>query len=345
MQVLQDRVLHLLDRGDGAQPGLHRLRNHVREVGVHPHREARRVRGLGELVQHLPDRQRLGVDEVERVARQVVRRQVRDVVQSARHEVHRHDVHLLALGTRQREPLGQRVPQALDQLEEVVGPVDLVHLARDRVAHHDPGAVDAEWRVDPLPDELLGLVLGRVVRVGQLLALVEHVLAEEALELPGNGDRAGVVEGPDLDRVRELDHVAGAVHVRPLHGLLVGLHVVDRADIFSSIALNYKLALNLLGLAIFAVLFWLTARRGATDRVCGMRVDRHKAIACSEALSELVQPAARALPDQGVDRAIAPEQKLHEVPPDESGRARYEVVHARAPCDLPGARVYPSEGG
>jgi uncharacterized protein len=51
-----------------------------------------------------------------------------------------------------------------------------------------------------------------------------------------------------------------------------------RADIFSSVQFNYKLALNLLGVAIFASLFWLTARRGATDPVCGMTVDRHKAV-------------------------------------------------------------------
>ena len=51
-----------------------------------------------------------------------------------------------------------------------------------------------------------------------------------------------------------------------------------RADIFSSITINYKLALNLLGLAIFAAMFWLTARRGATDPVCGMKVDRAKAL-------------------------------------------------------------------
>jgi YHS domain-containing protein len=30
--------------------------------------------------------------------------------------------------------------------------------------------------------------------------------------------------------------------------------------------------------AIFATLFWLTTRRGATDPVCGMKVDRHKAV-------------------------------------------------------------------
>lgn len=51
-----------------------------------------------------------------------------------------------------------------------------------------------------------------------------------------------------------------------------------RDDIFGTITLNYKFALNVLGLAIFAALFWMTARRGATDPVCGMKVDRDKAV-------------------------------------------------------------------
>jgi uncharacterized membrane protein YraQ (UPF0718 family)/YHS domain-containing protein len=51
-----------------------------------------------------------------------------------------------------------------------------------------------------------------------------------------------------------------------------------RADIFSSIQVDYKLALNVLGFAIFTALFWLTKRRGATDPVCGMKVDRDKAL-------------------------------------------------------------------
>jgi uncharacterized protein len=51
-----------------------------------------------------------------------------------------------------------------------------------------------------------------------------------------------------------------------------------RGDIFSSIQVNYKLALNVFGFAIFAALFWLTARRGATDPVCRMKVDRDKAV-------------------------------------------------------------------
>jgi uncharacterized membrane protein YraQ (UPF0718 family)/YHS domain-containing protein len=56
-----------------------------------------------------------------------------------------------------------------------------------------------------------------------------------------------------------------------------------RADIFSSIHVDYKLALNILGVAIFAALFWLTARRGATDPVCGMKVDRDKALTTESA--------------------------------------------------------------
>jgi YHS domain-containing protein len=36
--------------------------------------------------------------------------------------------------------------------------------------------------------------------------------------------------------------------------------------------------LNVLGLAIFTALFGLTMRRGVTDPVCGMKVDRAKAV-------------------------------------------------------------------
>ena len=36
----------------------------------------------------------------------------------------------------------------------------------------------------------------------------------------------------------------------------------SREDIFGSVELDYKLVLNLVGLAVFAALFWLTRRRG-----------------------------------------------------------------------------------
>jgi hypothetical protein len=66
-------------------------------------------------------------------------------------------------------------------------------------------------------------------------------------------------------------------------GLFSGVGLIPhirptRADIFSSIKVNYTLFTNILGVAIFAVLFALTLRRGATDPVCGMKVDRAKTV-------------------------------------------------------------------
>jgi uncharacterized protein len=64
-----------------------------------------------------------------------------------------------------------------------------------------------------------------------------------------------------------LFHVAGIVpHTRP-----------TRADVFGSIQLDAKLFLDVLGFVVFAALILLTARLGATDPECGMKVDRKKA--------------------------------------------------------------------
>jgi uncharacterized protein len=85
-------------------------------------------------------------------------------------------------------------------------------------------------------------------------------------------------------RITALMLVTMAVAALAVDGLFSLLGAVPsgprptRADIFSDIAVNYKLFLNVLGFAIFAGLFWVTARRGATDPVCGMKVDRNKAV-------------------------------------------------------------------
>ena len=85
-------------------------------------------------------------------------------------------------------------------------------------------------------------------------------------------------------RITGLMFVTMVIAALIVDGIFSGLGLIPtgprptRADIFSSIAVNYKLALNVLGLAIFAALFGLSARRGATDPVCGMKVDRDKAL-------------------------------------------------------------------
>jgi hypothetical protein len=52
----------------------------------------------------------------------------------------------------------------------------------------------------------------------------------------------------------------------------------SRAEIFSPIEVNYKLFLNVAALIVFAALFYMTMKRGVTDPVCGMKVDRSKAL-------------------------------------------------------------------
>jgi uncharacterized membrane protein YraQ (UPF0718 family)/YHS domain-containing protein len=49
-------------------------------------------------------------------------------------------------------------------------------------------------------------------------------------------------------------------------------------DVFGSVALDYKLVLDVVALGVFAALMYLTVRRGVTDPVCGMAVDPSRAI-------------------------------------------------------------------
>jgi uncharacterized membrane protein YraQ (UPF0718 family)/YHS domain-containing protein len=49
-------------------------------------------------------------------------------------------------------------------------------------------------------------------------------------------------------------------------------------DVFGSISVNYKLVLNVVATLVFVALIGLTVRRGAIDPVCGMSVDKAKAL-------------------------------------------------------------------
>jgi uncharacterized membrane protein YraQ (UPF0718 family)/YHS domain-containing protein len=85
-------------------------------------------------------------------------------------------------------------------------------------------------------------------------------------------------------RITALMFVTMVVAALIVDGIFSGLNLIPtgprptRGDIFGTISLDYKLVLNVVGIAIFAALFWLTARRGATDPVCGMKIDRSKAV-------------------------------------------------------------------
>jgi uncharacterized protein len=80
--------------------------------------------------------------------------------------------------------------------------------------------------------------------------------------------------------------VASALIIEALFhllGLIPSAPRPARAAIFTGIVVNYKLILNVIAVAVFAVLIALTQRRGVTDPVCGMKVDRRKALRLTHA--------------------------------------------------------------
>ena len=85
-------------------------------------------------------------------------------------------------------------------------------------------------------------------------------------------------------RIVALMFVTMVLAALAVDGLFSGLGLVPsgprptRADVFGTVGLDYKLALNILGTVVFVALFWLTRARGATDPVCGMKVDRSRAL-------------------------------------------------------------------
>ena len=112
---------------------------------------------LAKVLSTSPERCDLERHEVEGLA--VEPGLVGDVVHRGGHVVDRHDVRVAELEADEREPLRQRVARLLDRLEEVVGPVDLVHLAGLRVADDDRRAVDAPRDARLLARDLLGVEL------------------------------------------------------------------------------------------------------------------------------------------------------------------------------------------
>jgi hypothetical protein len=119
-------------------------------------------------------------------------------------------------------PGRQQLAQALDELEEVIRTVDLVHLASLAVAHDHGGAVHRPWHLAVLPHDLLALVLGLEVRVVQALGLLEHVLAEHAFVQARRRDGRDVVKVPGVNGLGQVHRVARALDVHRHLGLFVG---------------------------------------------------------------------------------------------------------------------------
>ncbi len=263
----------------------------------------------------LDHRLRFRVDEVERLA--VTVGQVREVVHRLGDVVHRHHVGVAEVDAGHRQPGRQVVAHQLHQREDVVGAVDLVHRAGLGVADHDRGPVDPPRDLCLLADDLLRLVLGPVVRRGQVLALVEHRLVEDAVVLAGRGHRGHLVEAAHLQRLRELEGVPGAPDVQRLVGRVVGGHVVDRREM--------EEVVDALPAAVL-----LDPVVGHAEPVRRQVADHGDDPVAAPGPDERLHPSHRRRTAEHEDRALAVvDELLHEVPADEPRGAGHEVRHGR----------------
>ena len=149
----------------------------------------------------------------------------------------------------------------------------------------------------------------------EVFGLLEHVLGPGALVEAGGGDRADLVEAAGLDRAGEFDRVPRALDVGDLLGLGAGGHVVDRRQVEEVVDVAAQRQQVLLG--------------DAEARLGEIAGDRHDPRPIgSPGRPQLLEPPARARPDQRVDRALALQESVDEVATDEPGRSGDEVVHA-----------------
>jgi uncharacterized membrane protein YraQ (UPF0718 family)/YHS domain-containing protein len=89
-------------------------------------------------------------------------------------------------------------------------------------------------------------------------------------------------------RISALMFVTMVIAALAIDGLFTLAGVVPdtrpgRGEIFAPITVDYKFVLNVIATVAFAGLFALTIRRGATDPVCGMQVDRAKGLRAEHA--------------------------------------------------------------
>ncbi len=281
------------------------------DAAVDGYGELRRLGGRGEGVDQVDGADRVGVDQVEGLA--VEAGLVGDVVHRLGDVVDRDHVGVAEVDADQRHPVGQVVAQPLEQREEVVRPVDLVHLAGLGVADDDRGTVDAPRHGRLVAHDLLGLELGAVVRRGQPLALVEHGLVEDAAVVTRRRHRGDLVEVSGLELGRQGERVAGAPDVHRLVHLVGGGHVVDRREV--------EEVLDLAGVRGDPLV--AHAEVGLTE----VAEHRRDAVA-APLLDQRLEPADRALAAQREDLALpVVDQLLDEEASDEAGGAGDEVGH------------------
>lgn len=129
----------------------------------------------------------------------------------------------------------QQLADALDQLEEIVRAVDLVHLTGQAMAHHHGGTKHRPRQLAFGADDFFALMLGSEVEMFVVFGLFKQVLAEHAFVQARSRHRTDMVKMSGLNRLGKLHHVAGAAHVGGNLVFLVDLQAIDRRQVVEEV--------------------------------------------------------------------------------------------------------------
>ena len=227
-EIVHDRLADAPDRGERHQAAHDAARNEIEKRGVDADRHVRRMGRAREDVENVADAARVRIGQVEAAA--VLPLEMGQMVERARDEIDRNQIDPPALQPDARHPRRQQPAHLLDQLEEVIRPVDLIHFAVAGISDHDAGPIDAPRQSAFVADDLLGFVLAGEIRVIQVLGFLEHVLAEHAFVEPGGRDRTDMVKALGADLLGEAHRIARALDIGRHFHLGVGVDRVDRSE-------------------------------------------------------------------------------------------------------------------
>ena len=235
-------------------------------------------------------------------------------------EVDRNQVYSSALDADHGHPLRKKPPDLLDNAEEIIGTVDLIHFAGLGVADDEARPVDAPGHGTLAPDDLLRLVLAFEVGMIEPARLVEHVLPKRALIEPGSSNRTHMMKAPRPDLLGERDGVSRARDIGFHLDQRVCGQIVDRGEM--------KDVINLAPQRLFVFIGDPKARLQDIpfdrDRALGARLPE-----CTQPL----QPLRRWIAHEEIHGCPIAGQKLPNQPPaDKAAGARDEVNHAEPPC-------------
>ena len=180
--------------------------------------------------------------------------------------------------------------------------------------HHDCRPVHPPRHVVLLADQALGLELGAVIRRGQALAGVEHVLGEHAVVIAGHRHRGDVVQAARVDVRGQLDDLPGALDVGQDAHLVVRGDVVEGGEVHDVIDFAAQVIAGVVG-DPESVRGQVTAHQFDP---AGVRPATH----------EVGQPVPGGIPDQEVYPIgwLVFEQQLGEVATDQPGRTSDEIT-------------------